>query len=240
MMKSELWYDVLVVGGGGAALRAALSAWQQGARTAILSKGEAGKSGATYYSVAEVGAFNVPDGAADPSDSPEAFFQDMESAALGTAQLPLCRIIAEQAESALYDLERMSGGTVFSKENGHFKVYQACFSTKPRSHVVENHFKPILHTLLEEVKKTDIARLNGLQAVDLLLASSGQVAGVYALDSKGEPVLVHAKSVILATGGASPLVPEKSVSARYYGRRICHGLSGRGRGCPIWNLFRRA
>lgn len=166
MMKSELWYDVLVVGGGGAALRAALSAWQQGARTAILSKGEAGKSGATYYSVAEVGAFNVPDGAADPSDSPEAFFQDMESAALGTAQLPLCRIIAEQAESALYDLERMSGGTVFSKENGHFKVYQACFSTKPRSHVVENHFKPILHTLLEEVKKTDIARLNGLQAVD--------------------------------------------------------------------------
>ncbi len=101
MMKSELWYDVLVVGGGGAALRAALSAWQQGARTAILSKGEAGKSGATYYSVAEVGAFNVPDGAADPSDSPEAFFQDMESAALGTAQLPLCRIIAEQAESAL-------------------------------------------------------------------------------------------------------------------------------------------
>lgn len=73
MMKSELWYDVLVVGGGGAALRAALSAWQQGARTAILSKGEAGKSGATYYSVAEVGAFNVPDGAADPSDSPEAF-----------------------------------------------------------------------------------------------------------------------------------------------------------------------
>lgn len=205
MMKSELWYDVLVVGGGGAALRAALSAWQQGARTAILSKGEAGKSGATYYSVAEVGAFNVPDGAADPSDSPEAFFQDMESAALGTAQLPLCRIIAEQAESALYDLERMSGGTVFSKENGHFKVYQACFSTKPRSHVVENHFKPILHTLLEEVKKTDIARLNGLQAVDLLLASSGQVAGVYALDSKGEPVLVHAKSVILATGGASRL-----------------------------------
>lgn len=73
-MKSELWYDVLVVGGGGAALRAALSAWQQGARTAILSKVEAGKSGATYYSVAEVGAFNVPDGAADPSDSPEAFF----------------------------------------------------------------------------------------------------------------------------------------------------------------------
>lgn len=123
-MSSELRFDVLVLGGGGAALRAALSACEQGAKTAILSKGEAGKSGATYYSVAEVGAFNVPDGALDPEDSPEEFYRDMEMAALGTAQLPLCRILAEQAESALQYLEKISGGTVFAKEDGHFKVYQ--------------------------------------------------------------------------------------------------------------------
>ena len=129
-MSSELRFDVLVLGGGGAALRAALSACEQGAKTAILSKGEAGKSGATYYSVAEVGAFNVPDGALDPEDSPEEFYRDMEMAALGTAQLPLCRILAEQAESALQYLEKISGGTVFAKEDGHFKEYQACFSTR--------------------------------------------------------------------------------------------------------------
>lgn len=56
----------------------------------------------------------------------------MEMAALGTAQLPLCRILAEQAESALQYLEKISSGTVFAKEDGHFKVYQACFSTRPR------------------------------------------------------------------------------------------------------------
>ena len=141
-MSSELRFDVLVLGGGGAALRAALSACEQGAKTAILSKGEAGKSGATYYSVAEVGAFNVPDGALDPEDSPEEFYRDMEMAALGTAQLPLCRILAEQAESALQYLEKISSGTVFAKEDGHFKVYQACFSTRPRSHVVETTSSP--------------------------------------------------------------------------------------------------
>lgn len=43
-MSSELRFDVLVLGGGGAALRAALSACEQGAKTAILSKGEAGKA----------------------------------------------------------------------------------------------------------------------------------------------------------------------------------------------------
>lgn len=114
-MSSELRFDVLVLGGGGAALRAALSACEQGAKTAILSKGEAGKSGATYYSVAEVGAFNVPDGALDPEDSPEEFYRDMEMAALGTAQLPLCRILAEQAESALQYLEKISGALCLPK-----------------------------------------------------------------------------------------------------------------------------
>lgn len=203
-MNGELWYDVLVIGGGGAALRAAISAWSQGAHTALLSKGVAGKSGATYYSVAEVGAFNVPDGAMDPEDNPESFYEDIVTAALDTADTSLCRVLAENAESALQYLEKISDGAVFSKEDGHFKVYQACFSTRPRSHVVENHFKPILKALTQELKKTDIAVLNGLQAVDLLV-KDGCAAGAYAIDENGNPVVLHAKSVILAAGGASQL-----------------------------------
>lgn len=204
-MKQEFWFDVLVVGGGGAALRAALSAHESGASTALLCKGTTGKSGATYYSVAEVGAFNVPDGALDPTDSPEAFYQDIEDAALGTARLPLCRILTEQAGEALRDLEDISGGKVFSKlPDGSFNVYQACFSTKPRSHVVENHFKPILAALRSAIEKTDITVLDQYQAVDLLTAD-GEVGGVLALDEANEPVVFHAKSVILATGGASRL-----------------------------------
>lgn len=204
MIKQELWFDVVVIGGGGAALRAALSACESGSSAALVSKGEAGRSGATYYSVAEVGAFNVPDGAMDPTDSPEAFYQDMEDAALGTARLPLCELLARQAEDALRYLEKISGGQVFSKTDGKFRVYQACFSKKPRSHVIENHFKPILRALRQEVQKSGIKVLNGFQAVDLLLAD-GEVGGVLALDENGEEVVLHAKSVVLATGGASRL-----------------------------------
>lgn len=173
MAGAEMFFDVTVIGGG-AALRAALSAWQRGAKTALLCKKEAGKSGATYYSVAEVGAFNVPDGAMDLEDTPEQFYQDMAQAALGMAHLPLCRILAEQAEDSLRDLEKLSGGQVFSKTNsGGFSVYQACFSTRPRSHVVENHFKPILKTLWAAVAKTDITVLNRYLAVDLLTCPKG-------------------------------------------------------------------
>lgn len=204
-MEKELWFDVLVVGGGGSALRAALSASEKGVKTAILCKKTAGKSGATYYSVAEVGAFNVPDKAMDPEDSPEQFYEDMKEASLGMASLPLCKLLAEKAQDALTDLEKMSNGKVFSKkENGDFNVYQACFSTRPRSHVVENHFKPILKALRDEIKKKDVIILNNMQAVELLL-SDGQIGGVLALDEQEQAVLIHAKSVILATGGASRL-----------------------------------
>ena len=58
----EVSTDVLVVGSGGAALRAALEADSSGADVLVVIKGEFRKSGATFHSVAEVGAFNVPDG----------------------------------------------------------------------------------------------------------------------------------------------------------------------------------
>ena len=204
VQKQELWFDVVVIGGGGAALRAALSACENGSSVALISKGETGRSGATYHSVAEVGAFNVPDGAMDSTDSPEAFYQDMEDAALGTARLPLCELLARQAEDALWYLEEISGGQVFSKADGKFRVYQACFSKKPRSHVVENHFKPVLRALRQEIQKRGITVLNGFQAVELLLAD-GEVGGVLVLDESGEEVVMHAKSVVLAAGGASRL-----------------------------------
>ena len=57
----ELATDVLVVGSGAAALRAALEAEAGGARVLVVIKGEFRRSGATFHSVAEVGAFNVPE-----------------------------------------------------------------------------------------------------------------------------------------------------------------------------------
>lgn len=56
----EVSTDVLVVGSGGAALRAALEADSSAADVLVVIKGEFRKSGATFHSVAEVGAFNVP------------------------------------------------------------------------------------------------------------------------------------------------------------------------------------
>ena len=69
MKHTHIRTDVLIIGSGAAGLRAACAAREAGADVLLISKGKIAQSGGTYYSVAELGAFNVPDGALDPTDS---------------------------------------------------------------------------------------------------------------------------------------------------------------------------
>jgi L-aspartate oxidase len=193
---------VLVVGSGGAALRAALEADSQGAAVLIAIKGEFRKSGATYHSVAEVGAFNVPDGASDPADNPEVFLADILHAAQEMADPRLSAILANEAAEALRYLEQH--GVPFARDKESYLVYQACFSSKPRSHVIPNHFKPIVHALGSEATRRNIKVIDRLMITDLIVRD-GQCLGAYAIDHEGLPVVLRAKASILTTGGASQL-----------------------------------
>ena len=60
--------DVLVIGGGGAGLRAAIEAREKGADVLLVSKARAGYANNTIISKA---TFAVPDGWSDPRDNPE-------------------------------------------------------------------------------------------------------------------------------------------------------------------------
>ncbi len=193
---------MLIVGGGGAALRAALEADAQGADVLFAIKGEFRKSGATYHSVAEVGAFNVPDGAADPEDNPDAFLADILRAGQQMSDPRLSAILANEAGAALQYLEQR--GVRFERENQVYLVYQACFSSKPRSHVIANHFKPIVHALGTEAARRSIRVIDRLMITNLIVRD-GQCLGAYAIDHEGRSVVVRAKATILTTGGASQL-----------------------------------
>ena len=88
--------DVLVVGAGGAGLRAALEAQAAGAHTLLVAKGKLGRSGTTSFEVAETAGYNAADGCIG-SDSPAHHYQDIIDAALGTCDPELARILAEEA-----------------------------------------------------------------------------------------------------------------------------------------------
>ncbi len=198
--------DVLVVGSGGAALRAALDAQAGGASVTVAIKGEFRRSGATFHSVAEVGAFNVPDGAGDPGDSPDVFLDDILTAGQGMSDPRLSAILANEAEEALHFLE--SYGVHFERageeEGAPYLTFKACFSTRPRSHVIKDHFKPIVKALGGEATRRGLSAMDRLMIVDLIVRD-GSCLGAIALDREGGVVVIRAKATILTTGGASQL-----------------------------------
>lgn len=198
----EMTTDVLVVGSGAAALRAILDADSEGAEVLVVIKGEFRKSGATFHSVAEVGAFNVPDDFGDVADSPDVFLADILAAGQGMADPRLSRILAEEAESALNYLSDY--GVHFERQGNRYLVFQACFSSRPRSHVIKDHFKPIIKALGAEATRRGIRVADNLMVTDLIVRD-GACGGAYALDAAGDPVVIRAKSTILTTGGASQL-----------------------------------
>src|SRR5262249_31601714 len=141
----EIRTDVLIIGSGAAALRAALEAHDGGADVLAVVKGEFRRSGATFYSVAEVGAFNVPDDASGIGDGPDVFLATIITAAQVMANPRLSAILSQEAEGAMRYLERY--GVNFDRKDDRYLVFRACFSSKPRSHVIQDHFKPIIKAL---------------------------------------------------------------------------------------------
>jgi len=198
----EIMTDVLVVGSGGAALRAILEADALGVDVLVAIKGQFRKSGATFHSVAEVGAFNVPDGAGDAEDNPDVFLNDILTAGQDMADPRLARILADEAQDTLRYLE--AHGVHFERDAGKYLVFRACFSSRPRSHVIQDHFKPIVRALGAEASRRGIRVMDQLMVVNLLV-HDGQCLGAWAMDARGAYVLIRAKSTILTTGGASQL-----------------------------------
>lgn len=202
MKHTHIRTDVLIIGSGAAGLRAACAAREAGADVLLISKGKIAQSGGTYYSVAELGAFNVPDGALDPTDSPEIFYQDIMDAALGMADPKLAQLLTEEAVMARDYLEEC-GMKFRMNPDGTYMCYQGCFSTKPRSHIVENHFKPVCAALGNRVNSYGIRCLDGITVTNLLIRD-GVCCGAFAID--GDTLCcILAKAVVLAAGGASTI-----------------------------------
>jgi fumarate reductase (CoM/CoB) subunit A len=193
--------DVLVIGGGGAAARAAIAASDAGAAVLMVLKRCMGRSGATVYSNCEIAGYNVPDAAKDPLDSPERFYEDIIEAGMGMADSQLARILAENAADSMRDLE--AWGVRFEREGDRYLVMKGCFSTRARGHIVKGHGEPIMNALIGQIRSRPNIAVMENAVVLTLVTEDGECAGAVALDEDDRTVLVSAKAVIMATGGAS-------------------------------------
>jgi fumarate reductase (CoM/CoB) subunit A len=189
--------DVLVVGGGGAATASTIAAHDAGARTMLAVKGQFGVPGvrgagatsnpkADFWTIRTVGPkgglFNPPD----------LTYQDMLQAGLGMADPALCRIFVDEVTEAIRRLRQM--GMRFQSKM--LATMPATPESKGTNNIVQIQKAVIAGTntqVLEHANLTD------------LLVTNGRCHGALGIDDVGEPFVVHAGAVILATGGVGQL-----------------------------------
>ncbi len=197
----KLACDVLVIGGGGAACRAAIEAAENGQRVLMLDKDIPGRSGATPCALWSIQAPMGKDGV-DERDSADQYFEDMVNGGHYLGDQNIVEVVAYTAVERIYDLERY--GVKFQKLDDGKRFYQTPFpgQTYPRScFMIENGFS-MSTVLAREVGRHSNIDILKDYLVFQLLTRDNQVVGALALDfNNGEMVVIQAKATVLATGG---------------------------------------
>ena len=206
-------YDVLVVGAGGAGLRAAIEASGLGARTALVCKSLLGKA----HTVMAEGGIAAALASADTRDSWQVHFRDTMRGGNFLNQWRMVQLHAQEAPARVRELQEW--GAVFdrTREGG---ILQRNFGghTYPRlAHVGDRTGLEMIRTLQDRGvhQGIDVFMECTLRAI---LKDDGHVAGgVGYWRNTGKFVLFKAKAIVLATGGVGKAWKVTSNSWEYTG-----------------------
>lgn len=205
-LLNVIYTDVLVIGAGAAASRAALESERAGADTVMITKRRYGSAGTSTFRVAESAGFSAS-GFVDPSDNPAVHEQDILEAALGPCSRKLARIVAESAPKQVPFLESL--GVVFQRYGEGYLATKGCFASRRRSMKIKGHGEPIVQALKNEIERRGRVKIVEHSMAVRLIVENGQCGGAFVLDTRsGEIVEYRAKAVILGTGGAGCLFAE--------------------------------
>jgi fumarate reductase (CoM/CoB) subunit A len=223
MEEKTIEADVLVVGGGGAGLRAALEAHRLGAHVALVAKWNVGDSGCTARSVSELSAYSCALGHADPRDNPYLHFRDTVDQGRRCANQRLVQILAQEAPERF--LEIVQWGGVFQKRGDKYEQLLADASTLPRAcHHGADTGREIANALRKECLRLNIPKFENV-LITKLLTHQGAVVGATGLDLKNEKFLIfRSKSVVLATGGGGQIFSLNAQPFDITGEGYCMAL----------------
>ncbi len=191
-------YDVVVIGAGGAGLRAAIESARSGAKTAIICKSLLGKA----HTVMAEGGAAAALGNADDRDGWETHFKDTMKGGKYLNNWRMAQIHAQESADRIRELEQW--GAVFDRTPSGL-INQRNFGghTYPRlAHVADSTGLEIIRTLQEKGIHSGIDIFMEYTASHLLQDDDGTCVGCVAYNRvDGAMHAYSAKSTILATGG---------------------------------------
>lgn len=201
-------FDAIVIGGGGAGMRAALQLTESGINAACITKVFPTRS----HTVSAQGGITCAIASADPNDDWRWHMYDTVKGSDFIGDQDAIEYMCTVGPQAVFELEHMGlpfsrteegriyqrpfGGQSKGPDNPNVQAARTCAAADRTGHA-------LLHTLYQGNLKGGTTFLNEWYAVDLVKNADGQIAGVVALNIEtGEPVYLKAKATVLATGGA--------------------------------------
>lgn len=206
MMKiSHQVFDAIIVGGGGAGLRASLQLAESGLKVAAISKVMPTRS----HTVSAQGGINAALGNAG-EDKWQWHMYDTVMGSDFLGDQDAIEYMCKHALETVYELEHM--GLPFSRNN-EGKIYQRSFGGQTLNYggdlarrtcaAADRTGHAMLHTLYQKNLQAGTNFYSEWYAIDLVKTQTGGVGGVVALNIEtGEVVFLKARATVLATGGA--------------------------------------
>jgi succinate dehydrogenase / fumarate reductase flavoprotein subunit len=200
-------FDGVIVGGGGAGMRASLQLAQSGLKTEVISKVFPTRS----HTVSAQGGITCAIASDDPNDDWRWHMYDTVKGSDYIGDQDAIEYMCSEGPQAVFELEHM--GLPFSRtESG--RIYQRPFGGQSKDFgkggqaartcaAADRTGHALLHTLYQANLRAGTTFLNEWFAVDLVLNQDGVVVGVIAIEIEtGEVVYVASKATVFATGGA--------------------------------------
>ena len=211
-MRAET--DVLVIGSGAAGMYAAIEAAREGASVLLAERSLIGRGGATVMAQMTVA---VALGAETP-DHWSHHYQDTLAAGRGLCNDPLAQLLCEDGPECIRAMD--DWGIGWARKDGRITQAMAPGHDRPRCVYVDflNTGPAVSKTLRTVLNKNAGIRKAGDLCIIELLLTDGAVTGAVALHlGSGAPVILSAKSTVLATGGLTRLYRRNSASANMGG-----------------------
>jgi len=192
-------YDVIIIGAGGAGLRAAIEAKSRGLRTALVCKSLLGKA----HTVMAEGGVAAAMGNISPEDNWKVHFRDTMRGGKMLNNWRMAELHAQEAPDRVRELEawgalfdRTKDGRIRQRDFGGHRYARL-------AHVGDRTGLELIRTLQQRAVSMDIDVFMECKILRLLSDAQGVVSGAVGYwRPTGEMVVFSAKAIVLATGGA--------------------------------------